>query len=150
MIHTSPVSSGSKDEKVTTILADDLEIQGTIKFKSSLMIKGILDGEIISEGLLIVGPTAKVTATPDIVIEKGSLFNGSCTMKRELVVQTVDAAVTVTTVEEEVVEASTTKNEMAIKVEDEKAEMQEEEAEKDINKKRSGNARRAKGPRGTG
>ena len=110
-------ASGSKDEKVTTILADDLEIQGTIKFKSSLMITGIFNGEIISEGLLIVGPTAKVTATittknlishgeiqgdvtaseqvilkktavhngnitaPDIAIESGSLFNGSCIIK---------------------------------------------------------------------
>jgi len=52
------------DEKdITTIIAEDLEIKGTVKFKGSLMIKGILEGEIISEGLLVVGPTAKVTAT---------------------------------------------------------------------------------------
>ena len=105
------------DEKsITTIIAEDLEIKGTVKFKSSLMIKGVLEGEIISEGLLVVGPTAKVTATittknfishgevtgnvtaseqvvlkdtskhkgdistPDVTIESGSLFNGSCIM----------------------------------------------------------------------
>jgi len=56
-------TSDNGEENVTTILADDLEIQGTIKFKSSLMIKGVLEGEIISEGLLIVGSTAKVKAT---------------------------------------------------------------------------------------
>ncbi|MCX5810484.1 MAG: polymer-forming cytoskeletal protein, partial [Proteobacteria bacterium] len=63
MPNVTPTAPEIDEKNVTTILADDLEIQGTIKFKSSLMIKGILDGEIISEGLLIVGPTAKVTAT---------------------------------------------------------------------------------------
>jgi cytoskeletal protein CcmA (bactofilin family) len=111
--------SNADEEGITTILADDLEIQGIIKFKSSLMIKGILEGEIISEGLLIAGSTAKVAAkittknlishgeiqgdvtaseqvilkntavhngnitTPNIVIESGSVFNGSCIMKKE-------------------------------------------------------------------
>ena len=50
-------------EDITTIIAEDLEIKGTVKFKSSLMIKGVLEGEIFSEGLLVIGPTAKVTAT---------------------------------------------------------------------------------------
>ena len=119
MTNTVFKNSNASEEGVTTILADDLEIQGTIKFKSSLMIKGVLEGEIISEGLLIAGSTAKVTAkittmnlishgeiqgdvtaseqvilkstavhtgnitTPNIVIEDGSVFNGSCIMKRE-------------------------------------------------------------------
>jgi cytoskeletal protein CcmA (bactofilin family) len=81
------------------------------------MIKGTLEGEISSEGLLIVGPTAKINATivtkrlislgeiqgdvtaseqvvlketatqtgnittQNIIVESGSLFNGSITMK---------------------------------------------------------------------
>jgi cytoskeletal protein CcmA (bactofilin family) len=118
------LSASNIDEtNVTTILADDLHISGTITFKSSLMIKGTLDGEIISEGLLIVGPTAKVNAavttenmvshgeitgdvtareqvvlkgtavqtgnitTPYIIVESGSIFNGSCVMKREAVAE---------------------------------------------------------------
>ncbi len=115
----APVNSDIDEKNVTTILADDLEVQGTIKFKNSLMIRGVLEGEIVSEGLLIVGPTAKVTAkittknlishgeiqgdvtaseqvilkntavhngnvtTPNIVIESGSVFNGSCIMKKD-------------------------------------------------------------------
>ena len=112
------LSASNIDEtNVVTTLADDLHISGTITFKSSLMIKGSLDGEIVSEGLFIVGPTAKVNAkvttknlvshgeiigdvtaseqvvlkgtavqmgnitTPDIIVESGSLFNGSITMK---------------------------------------------------------------------
>jgi cytoskeletal protein CcmA (bactofilin family) len=118
MTNVAATPTGLGEENVTTVLADDLEVNGTVKFKSSLMIKGVLDGEIISEGLLIVGPTAKVTATittkdlishgeikgdvtasgqvilketavhtgdittPNIVLESGSIFNGSCVMVR--------------------------------------------------------------------
>jgi cytoskeletal protein CcmA (bactofilin family) len=107
------------ETRVTTVIADDLEIKGSISFKSSLMIKGKFEGEIHSEGLLIVGPTATVQAeittnklitygkivgnvsaeenvvlktdsslkgditTPNIIIETGSGFNGSCIMKRD-------------------------------------------------------------------
>jgi len=117
MTNATPSVSEVVEKDVTTILADDLEIEGTIKFKSSLMIKGVLKGEIISEGLLIVGSTAKVTATittknlisygeiqgdvtaseqvilkstavhngnvttRNVMIENGSVFNGSCMMK---------------------------------------------------------------------
>ncbi len=118
MAYTTPNASSKKDEKQSTVFADDLEIQGTVKFKDSLLIKGVFNGEILSEGLLVVGPDAKVTATiktrnlisrgeirgdvyageqvvleetaihngnitsPGIVIERGSTFNGSCSMKR--------------------------------------------------------------------
>jgi len=58
-----PVLEEIKEEKITTVVADDLEIKGTIKFKTSVMLKGIFEGEIFSDGLLVVGPTAKVTAT---------------------------------------------------------------------------------------
>ena len=49
--------------KVATILAQDVEIEGTVSFKNSLTINGILNGDIVSEGTLVVNPTAKVTAT---------------------------------------------------------------------------------------
>ena len=114
------LSVSNIDETSITTVADDLHIAGTITFKSSLMIKGSLDGEIVSEGLLVVGPTAKINAkvttknlvshgeitgditaseqvvlkatatqtgnitTPDIIVESGSIFNGSCMMKREV------------------------------------------------------------------
>ena len=113
------LSASNIDEtNVVTTLADDLHIAGTITSKSSLMIKCSLDGEIVSEGLLIVSPTAKVKAkvttknlvshgeitgdvtaseqvvlketatqtgnitTPSIMIESGSVMNGSCVMTR--------------------------------------------------------------------
>jgi cytoskeletal protein CcmA (bactofilin family) len=117
MVNTASGAPEVIEKDITTILADDLEIQGIMKFKKSLMIKGVLKGEIISEGLLIVGHTAKVEATittknlisygeikgdvtaseqvilkgtavhngnvttRSIMIENGSVFNGSCMMK---------------------------------------------------------------------
>jgi len=116
-----PHTSENAEEKMTTVIADDLHIKGTITFATSLMIKGTLEGEIVSEGLLVVGPTAKIGArivtkslishgeitgdvtaseqvvlkqsavqtgnitTPYIVVENGSVFNGSCVMAREAV-----------------------------------------------------------------
>jgi len=113
-----------EEKDITTVVADDLEIKGTIKFKSSVMLKGVFEGEIFSEGLLVVGPTAKVTATittktlishgeitgnvianehvtlkgtslhngdiatPNITIENGAVFNGSCAMRaKDITVQ---------------------------------------------------------------
>jgi cytoskeletal protein CcmA (bactofilin family) len=118
MIDEKKVNGSDIDEKnITTVIADDLEIKGTIRFKTSVMLKGIFEGEIYSDGLLVVGPTAKVTATittktlishgeitgnvtaneqvtlkstsllngdistPNIIIENGSVFNGSCAMR---------------------------------------------------------------------
>jgi cytoskeletal protein CcmA (bactofilin family) len=116
---TTMLPSENAEEKMVTVIAEDLHIKGTITFKTSLMIKGSLEGEIISEGMLVVGPTAKIDATittkslvshgviqgdvtaseqvvlkgtaihtgkittPNIMVESGSVFNGSCVMKRE-------------------------------------------------------------------
>jgi cytoskeletal protein CcmA (bactofilin family) len=107
------------EKQMITVMANDLQIKGSITFKTSLMIKGSLEGEIISEGTLVVGETAKINAaittqslvshgniegdvvaseqvvlkstavhsgkitTPNIIVESGSIFNGSCVMARE-------------------------------------------------------------------
>jgi len=58
-----PIIDEPVEGKIVTVIADDLEIRGTIRFKTAVMLKGVFEGEIFSEGLLVVGPTAKVTAT---------------------------------------------------------------------------------------
>ncbi len=68
-----PRISENAEEKMTTVIADDLHIKGTITFATSLMIKGTLEGEIISEGLLVVGPTAKINAT---IVTKSLVSHG--------------------------------------------------------------------------
>ncbi len=86
------------NEKVITVMAEDLSIEGTITFKSSLRVEGIVKGEIISEGLLVIAPTAKivasiktkrlvsegstegdVTASEQVVLKKDSVHVGSIT-----------------------------------------------------------------------
>jgi len=62
--------------QITTVVAEDLEIKGTIKFKSSVMLKGVFEGEIISEGLLVVGSTARVSAS---INTKTLISHGSIT-----------------------------------------------------------------------
>jgi cytoskeletal protein CcmA (bactofilin family) len=83
------LSASNIDEtNVVTTLADDLHISGTITFRSSLMIEGTLDGEIISEGLLIVGPTAKVTAkvTTKNLVSHGEI-TGDVTASEQVVLK---------------------------------------------------------------
>lgn len=64
------------EDQITTVVAEDLEIKGTIKFKSSVMLKGVFEGEIISEGLLVVGSTARVSAS---INTKTLISHGSIT-----------------------------------------------------------------------
>jgi hypothetical protein len=49
-----------QEGQITTVVAEDLEIKGTVRFKSSVMLKGVFEGEIFSEGLLVVGPTREL------------------------------------------------------------------------------------------
>ncbi len=107
------------ENKIDTVIADDIEFQGTLKFKNSLKIKGNFKGKIETDGHLIIGSEATVSAdikakvvsvngdvagkiaatqkielykksktsgdviTPDISIEPGSLFNGTCIMEEK-------------------------------------------------------------------
>ncbi len=65
-----------QEGQITTVVAEDLEIKGTIRFKSSVMLKGVFEGEIFSEGLLVVGATAQVTAS---INTKTLISHGSIT-----------------------------------------------------------------------
>ncbi|MEI6278376.1 MAG: polymer-forming cytoskeletal protein [Verrucomicrobiae bacterium] len=42
------------------VLANDVEIHGTLKFESELIFDGKLDGEILSDGVLTLGKNAQV------------------------------------------------------------------------------------------
>ncbi len=63
MATMTPGGPATDSEKVITVMAEDLNIEGTITFRSSLRIEGSVKGEIVSEGLLVIAPTAKIVAT---------------------------------------------------------------------------------------
>ncbi|MBA4391085.1 MAG: hypothetical protein C0399_09115, partial [Syntrophus sp. (in: bacteria)] len=68
--------------------ADDLEIKGTIRFKTSVMLKGIFEGEIYSDGLLVVGPTAKATATITTkTLVSDGVITGNVTANEQIVLK---------------------------------------------------------------
>jgi cytoskeletal protein CcmA (bactofilin family) len=60
-----------EEKDVDTVLAEDIDFSGTMKFKKSLMIKGKFEGQIDAEGHLILGPNAVIKAT----IKTGILTN---------------------------------------------------------------------------
>jgi cytoskeletal protein CcmA (bactofilin family) len=60
-----------EEKDVDTVLAEDIDFSGTMKFKKSLMIKGKFNGEIDADGHLILGPNAVIKAT----IRTGVLTN---------------------------------------------------------------------------
>lgn len=104
------------ENKIDTVIADDINFRGTLSFKNSLKIKGTFEGKIETDGNLIIGREATVSAdisandvsisgtingkikarskiellkksrtnadliTPDLQIETGSIFNGTCLM----------------------------------------------------------------------
>jgi cytoskeletal protein CcmA (bactofilin family) len=51
-----------EESMIDTVLAEDINFQGTMKFSKSLMIKGKFEGQIDATGHLIIGPNAVVNA----------------------------------------------------------------------------------------
>lgn len=116
----SDIKETVEDEnKIGTVIADDIKFNGHLKFKNSLKIKGNFQGKIESDNHLIIGREAIVSAdikadivsvsgifngkmrttqridlfkksktngdlvTPDINIESGAIFNGTCIMEEK-------------------------------------------------------------------
>jgi len=50
------------ENKIDTVIAEDIDFRGTLKFKNSLKIKGKFEGKIISDGQLIIGRESVTSA----------------------------------------------------------------------------------------
>lgn len=50
------------ENKIGTVIADDIEFKGKLNFKDSLKIRGSFEGKIESDGHLIIGQEAVVSA----------------------------------------------------------------------------------------
>jgi cytoskeletal protein CcmA (bactofilin family) len=73
-----------EEKDVDTVLAEDIDFSGTMKFKNSLMIKGKGNVEAIKKLELLKGAELNGDVkTPDFIIESGCIFNGKCTMGNE-------------------------------------------------------------------
>jgi cytoskeletal protein CcmA (bactofilin family) len=88
MAITGPPKPEQTEEKAMTVIAEDVRIKGSLRFETSLMIKGPLEGEISSEGLLVVGPTAKINAAivTGRLVSHGEI-QGDVTAREEVVLK---------------------------------------------------------------
>lgn len=59
---TQPPTAPRRDEEPYTTLGKDTEFEGTLKFKEGLKIEGKFNGDISSEGHLVIGKTGEVKA----------------------------------------------------------------------------------------
>lgn len=73
-----------EEKDIDTVLAEDIDFSGTMKFKNSLMIKGKFDGQIDAEGHLILGPNSVVKATirAGIVTNYGKIIGNVEALKK--------------------------------------------------------------------
>ncbi len=78
----------SREETVTTLIAEEVTIKGELSFATSLRIDGIFEGELLSEGTLIVGPTGFVKANINLqeAFISGTV-EGDITVKERLVLR---------------------------------------------------------------
>jgi len=104
------------ESTLQTVLAEDIDFEGELRFSEPLLIKGKVKGTVISDTDLYVNENAKVSATvtarkvsvkgevngdihahhrlelfasgrvngnvttPDLIVQSGSMLNGSCSM----------------------------------------------------------------------
>jgi cytoskeletal protein CcmA (bactofilin family) len=72
------------EEYFDTVLDEDFKFEGTIRHNDSLIIKGVVNGKIESEKLLIIGPKAVINA--DIRVKNLQCFgciNGNVIIEEE-------------------------------------------------------------------
>ena len=63
-VETKPTPPSSEEPE--TILGENISVKGQLKFDSMLRIDGTFEGELLSEGKLIIGPTGHVKANIDL------------------------------------------------------------------------------------
>jgi len=69
------------------VLANDVDIKGTIKFENELIFDGKIEGEILSEGTLVIGKNAEVRGevkTKSVTVHGTVFGNITVTEKAEL------------------------------------------------------------------
>ena len=63
---SKPVSSSPSSKVAAThgrnVLSSDVEIKGKVKFANDLVVDGLIEGEIVSDGSLTVGENARIKA----------------------------------------------------------------------------------------
>lgn len=86
--HAFEVAKESQEEEPETIIASGVSIKGTMSFQKLIRIDGTFEGELLSSGKLIVGPTGSVKA--NINLDEAFIsgkVTGDITVKSRLVLR---------------------------------------------------------------
>ncbi len=72
------------EDEIETILAEDIDFTGELKFKEPLMIKGRFSGQIKAASALYIGENAEIEATieADMISSKGRIQGNISAKKR--------------------------------------------------------------------
>lgn len=73
------------ENKIDTVIAEDIHFKGTLKFKNSLKVKGNFEGKVETDGQFIIGREAIVSA--DIkanVVSTSGTVNGKINAKQKV------------------------------------------------------------------
>lgn len=84
---SKPMAEPTPGGAAKNVLANDVEIKGTIKFENELIFDGKVEGEILSEGALVIGKNAEVRGevkTKSVTVHGTVFGNITVTEKAEL------------------------------------------------------------------
>jgi cytoskeletal protein CcmA (bactofilin family) len=59
---STPSNNSAMSSHSRNVLSTDVEVKGTLKFTNDLIVECIVEGEIISQGNLIIGENARISA----------------------------------------------------------------------------------------
>ena len=87
--HSTPPVAAARPAPVATrnVLSTDVEIKGTVKFTNDLVVDGKIEGEVFSDGNLIVGENARIKAeikTATVIVYGKVHGNLTCSDRIEL------------------------------------------------------------------
>jgi cytoskeletal protein CcmA (bactofilin family) len=87
-VNASFVKDEEESEGPETLIAEHVEIKGSLRFKDALRIDGSFEGELEASGKLIIGPTGSVKANIDLeeAFISGKVV-GNITVKKRLVLR---------------------------------------------------------------
>jgi cytoskeletal protein CcmA (bactofilin family) len=88
VIDPHPLEEVKEDETPETTIAEGVSIKGTLSFQRLVRIDGSFEGELLSSGKIIIGPTGSVKA--NITLEEAFIsgkVTGDITVKTRLVLR---------------------------------------------------------------
>lgn len=60
-LENQPTETTAPRERITTVLGDGTSYKGKLTGSGGVRIEGVFEGEILLDGLLVIGPTGRVT-----------------------------------------------------------------------------------------